>query len=136
MANPLPSGGSSSMASAMATAVNLLGEAFRKFSSGTITEAIWNGEAADNANTQITSKIDPKVEDLKTKLNNLQQAIDLIGTAETAKGNMDEFERALSSLDSKADDYFSKRREYRKGYKESKKLYEDSIEQIRKLCGS
>lgn len=136
MANPSSSGGSSSMASAMATAVNLLGEAFKKFSSGTITETIWNGEAADNANTQITSKIDPKVEDLKTKLNNLQQAIDLIGTAETAKGNMDEFERALNSLDSKADDYFSKRREYNKGYKDSKKLYEDSIKQIRKLCGS
>lgn len=126
----------SSIASDMAKAVNTLGDGFKTFYSSTITEAVWNGEAADNAKNQVTSKIDPKVEELTTKLNNLQQALDLAESAKIAKGNMDEFERALSSLDPKSDNYFSKKREFKKGYNENKKTYDDSIRQIRKLCGS
>ena len=126
----------SSMASEMAKAVNSLGEGFAKFSSGTITEAIWNGEAADNAKNQITSKIDPKVEEVTTKLNNLQQALDLVENSKIAKGNMESYEKAISELNPEASDYHKVKREYNSKAKEFRKEYEGYIKQIKSLCGS
>lgn len=126
----------SSIASEMAKAVNTLGDGFKTFYTSTITETVWNGEAAENAKKQVTSKIDPKVEELTTKLNNLQQALDLSENAKIAKGNMEEYEKALNSLDPNADNYFSKKREYKQGHKEEERKYNDYIEKIRKLCNS
>ena len=65
----------SGFASTMISALETLSQGFTSFTGSTITEAVWNGDAADNAKNQVTEKIDPKVEAAKEKLQKRLDAI-------------------------------------------------------------
>ena len=126
----------STIASDMAKAVSALGDGFKSFSSSTITEAVWNGDAAENAKTQITSKIDPKIEEVTTKLNNLQEALNILEAAKVTKGNIEEYEKALANLDPKSDGYFKNKVSFNLEKLKLQKEYDGYIRQIKKLCSN
>ena len=77
-------------------ALNSLSDGFNTFVGSTITEAVWNGDAADNAKEQVTGKINPKVEEVKEKLNNLISAMALVEKAQIQKENMAEADRCIA----------------------------------------
>ncbi len=88
----------SGFASQMISAVESLANGFSTFTGGTITESVWNGAAADNAKNQVTEKIDPRVEEVKEKLNNLINAIQEAENARAAQANVAEAERCIEQV--------------------------------------
>ena len=59
----------SGFASTMSTAVETLSSSFSSFTGSTLAAGVWEGEAADNAKNQVSSKIDTKVEAVQEKFN-------------------------------------------------------------------
>ena len=121
-------------ASTMEAAVDALSNGFKSFTGSTITEAIWNGEAADNAKNQVTEKIDTKVEAVKAKLQNLISAIQEAENAQTAKSNIETAESEISKLDTTATNYEEVKSGLEQQIEEFKKVYDESIEKVKSLC--
>ena len=126
----------SGFATKMIEALDTLKSGFDSFTGKTITEAVWNGDAADNAKNQVSEKIDPKVEAAKEKLNNLVEAIAEAGEAERAKENIKIAENAIANLNKDADDYHSALKARQAEKEKFEKEFEEHIAKVKSLCGS
>ena len=124
----------SGFATTMASAVDALKSGFDSFTGSTIAGGVWEGDASENAKTQVTSKIDPKVEKAKEKLGKLVSAIDMAKEAETAKYNMEEADRAIGALDSSATNYAEEKAKLEKQKEEFKKTFDELVEKIKSTC--
>ena len=124
----------SAFATQMQQAVEKLSSGFKTFTGGTITGGIWEGDAANNAQEQVTGKIDPKVEAVNTKLGNLVSAISEAEAAKTAKENMEEADRAIAALDSSATNYAEEKGNLEKKKEEFKQQFDEAVEKVKSLC--
>ena len=120
-------------------ALNSLSDGFNTFVGSTITEAVWNGDAADNAKNQVSEKIDPKVEAAKEKLENLIKAIQEAELAQTAKENIAEADRCIAEIKSSSATEGEKNAEIAKRESEKKKFqaeFDEHVNNVKSLCGS
>lgn len=126
-----------SFISTMASAIDTLSNGFSSFTGSTITGGIWEGNAADNAKNQVTSKIDPKVEAIKEKLKNLSSAIDEGNAAITAKDNIAKAEKAIAEVDASNLTPNEKQTEKNSLEADKKKFeqeFKDHVDKVNSLC--
>ena len=124
----------SGFASTMMSAVDALASGFSSFTGSTIAGGVWEGDAATNAGEQVTSKIDPKVEAVKSKLNNLISAIQEAENARAAKENMQLAENAISALDPKSTSYASDLAARTSERDKYKAQFEEAVANVNSLC--
>lgn len=118
----------------MSSAVESLSGGFQSFTGGTFTEAVWFGEAADNAKNQVSEKIDTKIEEIKSKLQNLSSAIAKADEAAQVKKEISSCESSISGLNSSYDDYKEKLAQWEARKKELQESYDNLISEIKGLC--